>query len=276
MNALSAREGDRVPLSLDEVRGRQLELLDAIISHCDSLRLRVYLAHGSLLGAVRHQGFIPWDDDVDVMLPRSDFERFCSTFPAGRAQVSLRAPGLTPGHPLPYAKVCDDETELDNESDLITDLGVFVDVFPMDGWHNWRTIRLLQRALLVSLEQVFRAKHLSLTRKRPGLRNHALRAAKACALLIPTRLLVAVVTRVARLGSYDRSEEVGIIAWGYRESVPRSAMGDARSLPFEGAHLPCPADPDAVLRALYGNYQELPPEHERVTHHRFTAYLAPR
>lgn len=263
----------RTPLSPEDARRRQVRILDAVVQHCEAQDLRVYLAFGTLLGAVRHQGFIPWDDDIDVAMPRPDFERFCDTFAGRVPMVSLRAPGRTPGHPLPFAKVCDDETELDNESDLIRDLGVFIDVFPLDGWRDNDVARAVQRWALTALDQVFRAKHLSLRRRRPGARNLVLRVAKALAALIPTGWLVASTTRVGRWGGFDRCARGGGLVWGYRESVPREAFGEARPLEFEGVRFPGPADPDTVLRSVYGDYWQLPPEHQRVTHHRFTAYL---
>src|SRR4029079_13184062 len=98
----------RVLFRSGQLRARQLRLLRAVADHCETHGLRYYLCAGTLLGAVRHGGDIPWDDDIDLMLPRPDFDALCASFPTSAApdQVSLRALSNSPTHVLPFAKVC--------------------------------------------------------------------------------------------------------------------------------------------------------------------------
>lgn len=259
------------PIGIEELRQRQLVLLDRLVEVCDRLGLRYYLCAGTLLGAVRHQGYIPWDDDIDVMLPRRDYEVLCREFEDDEA-LSLRSSRRTPGYVLPFAKVCDERTRLEVESDIVEDIGIYVDVFPVDGWLRDRR-RRVQRAALGRLLDLMRVKHLSVeVRRRSRARNAVLRLAKLAVVWLPTAWVAAALTRVATWGDLDRCDEAGVIVWGYQESVPAAAYGAPRPLVFEGRDLAGPADPETVLSVLYGRYMELPPPEARVTHHRFTAY----
>lgn len=262
------------PLSLPEIREAQLGVLDAIDAHCAAHGITYYLCAGTLLGAVRHGGYIPWDDDIDIMLPRPDFERFCATFAApgsGSAHV-VHSAATSPDFALPFAKVCDTRTVLDVESDVVKGIGVFVDAFPLDGWRDGRLTRRAQRAGLALLTRLMLVKHLSLRSARGGARTLVLRAAKVVLAALPARAIAGGLTRVALWGSFGATADAGVIVWGYRETVPHRCYGDPVQLSFEGRLLPAPADADSVLRILYGDYGTLPPVAQQVTNHRFRAY----
>ena len=266
--------GEARQLTMEQLRERQLQLLTAVADHCEEHGLRYYLCAGTLLGAVRHQGYIPWDDDIDLMLPRRDFDRLCTTFPGpgARPDVSLRSLSSDEGYVLPFAKVCDDRTRLDVESDMISGLGVFIDVFPLDGWCRSPVPRLVQRMLLKGLLDVMRVKHMVLGRRRKGLRNVVLAVAKVLLAWLPVRWVARALERVAKLGRFDTAREAGVICWGYQESIPVTAYGEPGRLEFEGTSYQVPHDPHTVLGILYGDYMALPPVEQQVTHHRFVAY----
>ena len=261
-------------LSLEEIRRTQLGVLDAIGAHCTAHGIRYYLCAGTLLGAVRHGGYIPWDDDIDVMFPRPDFERFCATFdpPASDSTYVVHSAATSAGFGLPFAKVCDTRTVLDVESDVVKGIGVFVDAFPLDGWCDGALAGRAQRGVLALLTQLMRVKHLSLRSARGGARTVALRAAKVVLAALPARTIATGLTRVARRGRFGATADAGVIVWGYRETVPQECYGEPVDVDFEGRRLPGPADADRVLRVLYGDYLTLPPVAQQVTLHRFRAF----
>jgi len=265
------------PLSFAELRARQLDILDSVAEHCERHGLRWYLYAGTLLGAVRHRGYIPWDDDIDLWLPRPDYERFCRTYGDHTAErsFSVRCLESSEQYVLPFAKVCDDHTRISVESGVVEGLGVYVDVFPLDGWRDGRAARGAQRATLKALLTVVRAKHLVIGPRRSRGRNLVLWTAQAMAAPVSARTLGRWISRVARSCSFDNATEVGVLTWGGLEVFPAAAFDHQVPVPFEGRTLPSPAGTDEVLRIHYGDYWQLPPEHLRVTHHRFTAYELP-
>ncbi len=207
------------------------------------------------------------------MLPRPDFEALCAGFPDADTPdgVSLRSRRRDPGYVLPFAKICNDRTRLEVESDIIHGLGINVDVFPLDGWlEGWR--RRLQANLLNLLIQIMRAKHLKLARKRSLLRTSVLAVLKTLLTVLPAGRVSGGLERVGRWGDYETSREAGVLVWGTLEAFPVEAIGTPTPLDFEGKRYSGPEDPDRILRIHYGDYMQLPPEEARVTNHRFVAY----
>ncbi len=261
-------------LSSHELRARQLRILDAIDRHCREFGITYYLCAGSLLGAIRHGGYIPWDDDIDIMLPRQDYEQFCRTF--GRADgdvvYSLRSLETSPTYPFPFAKVCDDETRLDVGSDVVRDIGVYVDVFPIDAWCDGRIRGWLQRQALGLLCLAMRAKHLQTKTARNLFRKVVLSMAKLGARPVGARYIARALTLIATLSRQRHPRASGVIVWGYRERVPTHCYGSPQPIVFEGRKYPSPKDSETVLKIIYGDYMSLPPLDQRTTHHRFSAY----
>ncbi len=120
-------------LSLEEIKSFSLDILVFFDKYCSDNNLRYYLAFGTLLGAVRHRGFIPWDDDIDVYVPRPDYDRVIEQFkdPDGRyAAVSCFNDA---SYLYPFAKIVDRKIKSMTESGEIGANGLGIDLFPLDG-----------------------------------------------------------------------------------------------------------------------------------------------
>ncbi len=266
-----ARAVDRPELSTEELRGVQLTVLSEFDRLCRQHRLTYYVTYGTLLGAIRHGGYIPWDDDVDVMMPRADYDRLTATFAvAPPLHLRLDSPATRPGWPFPYAKISDDRTEVFEPLAEPLPLGVNLDVFPLDPVPEGPLVRMLQARVLHLLLWAVELRYIATERGRGWHRPASLAVVKPLLHLVPARLLVAAVTRLARVGGRGAGW-VGVRVGSYDWSVPAAALGTPQEITFDDLQLLGPADPHAVLTAMYGDYRQLPPVPERVSHHAFIA-----
>lgn len=254
-------------MTADEVRQVQLETLRAFSTWCEERGLHYQVAFGSLLGAVRHGGFIPWDDDIDLAMPREDYERFCAEFAADPPGVlEAASPVTSPSWPLPFAKVWDRRTVVVEHSHLPIHAGVGLDVFPIDDVPDSR----FSRALHLRLNAAARALE-SLASVKPRAGRSRSRALTVGVLGPVARRLGC--GRVARLRDHLASRWSGrctlasIPVGPYEWTVPRAAIASTGTCPFEDLSVAAPHDPHAVLTAIYGDYTTPPPEGKRVTHH---------
>lgn len=265
----------RRELTLDEVKSLELTLLEAFDSFCGTYHLTYYLAYGTLLGAVRHGGFIPWDDDVDVMMPRGDYERLCMIAAAPDAisgGMFLGEHRLQDGWPFAYAKVVDTGTSLDDGTRLGYPLGVNIDVFPIDGVPRTPPRRQVYAGFTRVLEGLLSLQAMAPRVGRSPLKVALLRLAGPLVHLVPRRTLVALRSRLARRYRVEPRGWSGVVSGSFLWSVPTQMLGTAGTITFEGSTVRVPTSPDTVLRAVYGDYLELPPPEARVRHHTFTAY----
>ena len=247
------------------LKARETELFKCFISICEKMDLTYYVLGGTLLGAVRHGGFIPWDDDIDVGMPRADYEKFLAgaqaLLPDG---LFLQTIFTDAGCTSPYAKIRDGSTTFIEASVAHVKMhhGVFIDVFPLDffpsearerrrftlRWHLYDCrIAAEARAKRSVGQQVKR--HL-LKIASPSLRRALLRRDRHYKSVSEGSL-------IANLGG----------AWGEREIMPAEWYGTGTPLRFEGITVNAPTEYKKWLENVYGDYMRLPPPEKRVPHH---------
>lgn len=264
-------------LSLEECKSRTQALFERFTVFCEENGLRYYTAYGSCIGAMRHGGFIPWDDDVDVSMPREDYNRLIRMLVDNASpQLRLFAPGDPAQYWLYYVKVTDPATQL--ESDYMRDIpgmGLFVDVFPMDEANLTP-----EQIAPIEKKMVSCIKHLRLsnmTRYWPS-KNPVKNVIK--------RLIFADAQRRGGAYWYNKLQRI-ICAAKARPASPdtapyylcgftaidKSLFGEGTLQTFEDFQVRVPEKTDAYLTKLYGDWRRLPPEEARVTTHDFHAYL---
>ena len=262
-------------LTLQEIKEVELQLLRRFHNFCVENNIRYFISHGTLLGALRYQAFIPWDDDLDVLVPREDYDRLLSIYPDDE-QFKLFAPEKDSSYYYPYAKFCDMSTRKD-ESDYNNgvELGIDIDVFPLDYWDDD-----LEKAKLEVKKQRRNIFFLGLAKlKKPDSLHPFKRFVKGLAMkvvkLYGSAYYVEQIMKGANKPEQKGSRYLGSKVWnlyGERDIIPAEAFSEAIELEFEGQKFFAPVGYDVFMSSLYGDYMPEPPVEKRKTHHSFKAY----
>lgn len=261
-----------------------LEIYKEIVKICDRHNLRHYVTDGTLIGAVRHKGFIPWDDDFDMSMPRPDYEKFIEY-----AQTEL-PPHLnfvnwknTPEFHLMFGKVQDCRKEviedIEKKSGLKMSNGLFVDIFPIDGYPMNILDRLMIKVINFILIQNMNFRFMKWReRSWKGRLLHPLGA--LVAILAPYLRkhsdFQSIYEKLLLKYSYDTSEYTGraslLLHVLNRPPLAKIAWGVGRKVTFCGTWVTIPSDADAYLCPIYGDYMKLPPEEKRHPTHSYSDY----
>lgn len=270
-NTMTEQLETRAFLSLDEIKQEALKILIAFDSFCTEHGLRYSLAGGTLLGAVRHHGFIPWDDDIDVMMPRPDYERL----KALRSEWIEETGYVIGGYPVidsqdsVFMKLMNERIDVTlEEHDTVLHLGI--DVFPVDGLsaNDEEVARIYEKAALYR-------KFIEAPYANPAVaKSTAKRFVKKVYRMLDSQLplLRSVEKRLNRLAqrrSYENSVYVGAITWGLYgpgERMEKASFEIFDTMEFEGKRFPVVSCWDAYLTGIYGDYMKIPPEADRKSH----------
>lgn len=262
-------------LSQKEVHETLLQMLVAFAEYCNKHDLRYYLVGGTLLGAIRHKGFIPWDDDIDVGMPRPDYERFLDLVkeePISELYdvISARENTLS----LPFAEMIHKKSRLERPTSKYIDedyqqLYLFLDIFPQDGWpENDATAKLLVKRtnFLRKLSTESRA-------RLGGGTNLFKKLVKIPAILlgraIGTNAINHHLDQIGKKYNYDLSKYVGAITYGIYgvgERCVREEVFPLTAVEFEGHSFCAPKCYDSYLKGIFGDYMTLPPKEKQVSH----------
>ena len=257
-------------LSLEEIQKIELNMFIWFDRFCRKYGLRYSMAGGTLLGAVRHKGFIPWDDDIDIGMPRPDYDRFVSLMRRKRLDKGniMLLPQDHPKAVMPYAKLFDRRTYTDFT--YATDAGsdcLWIDILPVDGMPED------PKELKRHFDRFNRLRFLlQLSRAKPGAGTTKLKRmlkplTRPFFALFPTAFWRDVMDRQARKYDFDASSHVGIAVWGLYgpgESVKKDE--GCMEMEFCGRSFLGTVAYDAYLRGIFGDYRKLPPKEKRVAH----------
>ena len=258
-------------LSTREIQLRCLGVLKAFDELCRENNLCYYLSGGTLLGAVRHHGFIPWDDDVDVMMPRTDYMKLLQ-LSCRDSHYRMYSAERNADYCRAWARMVDTQTYSREDTLFEGDTAaVYIDIFPIDGVPASRfasKIFFTRIRLLDVLCKFPRRKRVSEAERRRTAKK-ILRVLLGW-LPLDTHALALSMNSVAMHQCYDSSAYRGVSMvthYGSREKMPAAVFEHAVDVDFEGLKLPAPCGWDTYLTRLYGDYMTLPPEHAQVSAH---------
>ena len=258
---------------MQNLQNVQLEIAEVIKRICEKNNIRYFLAYGTLIGAVRHDGFIPWDDDIDIMMPYPDllkFEHECKTdLPDG---YFYQSPQTDLEYRLSIMRVCKDNTLLLEKATADKNIhhGIFVDIYPIYGAAPKNKRK----------KQIFQAMERALYLLDEPVKNHGAVMRLGSAFLLKTKTKKGKARAQQKLFKkisqydYDQSENVVCLDSSIikmRTVYKREWFGDGVMHKFGDTQFMIPVNPDEILKKVYGDYMQLPPEEARKPHHDFVS-----
>ena len=249
-----------------------LQMLAWFHEFCQTQGLRYYVLGGTMLGAVRHQGFIPWDDDIDVGMPREDYLRLEQLLQhRHHDRYRLETPSSAEGDFFyPFAKLYDTRTTLVENTRYQIRRGIYLDIFPLDGAGTseqdarryFAAVKWRRQLLLAMTTGIRQGRHwgknlsVFLLRQVPNW-------------MVNKKKLLRSIDTISSGRPFDDCAWVGNLmgAWMERELMPREVLGTPKVYCFEGLAVYGPEDPEGYLTKVYGDWRKLPPEEQRVSCH---------
>lgn len=257
---------------MKELQMKSLEILKVFKNFCDKHGLLFYFCGGCCIGTLRHGGFVPWDDDVDVFMPRTDYERLAELWPRDMANTQYVFSRSSEDQFLRslLSAVVDINTTFikDRQKDLDIPHGVRLEILPLDGCPASRFARRCQKMWALTYQ-------LYMNQEAFSSKGKLLQALSQIALnLVPnwkSRYKIArfAEKKMSKHPFWECEKTTELCArWKYMNNeYPQSAFAAATFKRFEGVEMPIPQGYDDYLTMAFGNYMELPPEESRVPKH---------
>lgn len=264
-------------MTIQEVHQVSLDVLQEFHDFCVNNNIHYSLSGGSLIGAIRHNGFIPWDDDIDVQMPRPDYEKFIHTYTShsGFELCCRELPDYEKKMGYPYARLCDTKrtfVDMGTKPWIQKQLGIWIDILPCDGMPSDE--KLAKKHLRINWlweKQAFwsgtRYIPWSYIVKAKNLNEKAKFIVKKILSMIIRVSSFEPIYRVKTKYDYNTSEYFFAIPhYGMREWQPKKNMESFQLHKFEDREFMIMSGFDANLTSLFGDYMKLPPEDKRISH----------
>lgn len=266
-------------ITLEEQKQIEFELLKYFKKVCEENNLKYFLAGGTLLGAVRHKGFIPWDDDIDVLMSREDYMKVLPLL-ENNEKYDILTPYNDEEYYYFFSKLVDKRTVLKEKFPTdIKKMGVYIDIFPIDGMPDdineaEKYMEMLSKEVKLYFSSMikwyygggnFVKKLMNVFLKFP----HYLYCSRINYKKRKNKIL-----ELMKKYDYQKSSNVAFLLSQYKrkEIIDKGVYSEAMSIEFEGEMFSAPTRYKEYLTALYGDYMQLPPVEQRKSNHRFEMY----
>ena len=261
---------------LNEMQLMMLDMMKWFHSFCQENNIKYFVIGGTMLGAVRHQGFIPWDDDIDVGIPRKDYERLIrekkSLFGGEKRYIFESYHDGKRDFIYAYAKIYDTHTTLVENCRHHAKRGIFIDVFPLDGIGSSREDAYKNFLPIKRRVNFLMTRTCELRKSRKLVKNIAIVLSRLLpGFLFDNHKFIAKINYLCSERDFESSVFVGNLFgnWGKKEIMPKSYFGKPTLYKFEDMYVYGPEDYDNYLRNVYNNWCQLPPIEEQKSHHDF-------
>ena len=250
-------------LTIEEIQKQSVKILYAIDSICRQEGIKYFLAYGTLLGAVRHNGFIPWDDDIDVQMPRDDYDRFeeyCKNHSEELYPLVLFSQETESRYPYVIDRLCDTRYTIKKDDEKDYGMGLFVDIYPLDGMgNNINEAISIERRVhpLCSMFCQSSKKYIKIGRTW-GIKKIIAKYRKFIyAKFRGKHYFGKQIDSISKEHNYDDSDFVGCVVWrtyGKRDIYKKEWFDELIEHKFEEKMLMIPKHYDSILSSIYGDY----------------------
>ena len=241
-----------------------LDILISVSQFCEQNSINYSLSYGTLIGAIRHKGFIPWDDDIDIIMPRDDYERFVSSYSDERYEIVDGS--HNPNHS--HIRVADGKTvlKLDPWRAQFYKEGLWIDVFPIDKVPDSTKGYILFKKWVWFLFEM----QLTGEVKRKGFINKVLHVlCKPFSKYCGKKALQAM--KLYNKQNTQSVANMGVLYVSYPK-FPLNYLNEYVEVDFEGHKFKAISQYDSFLRGIYGDYMQFPPKDKQNPHHNYTAF----
>lgn len=255
-----------------------LDVLKAFIKLCGQHGLTYYCCAGTAIGAVRHHGIIPWDDDIDVIMPRPDYDRLLEIVKKKNlGKYELITPYNNNAYPLYFSKLANAGTTLVEDAHIPCVTGLYVDIFPLDATSDdtdeakrlkRKYTKIINRLNAVSTHNSF-GEYMALLADPKEWGRFAIKTAAFFARKQLRRTLIRQMDNISHKFDYGKAANVQVYtgSYGMKEVFPKAWLGNGTMLPFEDITVRLPEQYDTYLRHFFGDYMQFPPEEQRIEKH---------
>lgn len=261
-------------MTLKDIQKQSLNILQAVDSFCEKNNIKYSLGYGSLLGAIRHKGFIPWDDDIDIMLTRPEYNKFIHSFQCDG--LKCVAPELGNSY-MTFGRIVDLEKTRSVSMRRWTrnekNLGLWIDVFPIDGVPDgideFKLTVGIMRDYIIMNERIREGKH-SISTSYSLRKNLSVIKNKLLYGWLSTDTYWQRMMSVLSKSSFGTTEYAGLMVfpyYGLRNRTRTKVFESYTRVPFEEFEFSIIQDYDEFLHDIYDDYMKLPPEEDRVPKH---------
>ena len=273
--------------NLKEIQKIELNILLYLDKICKENNLKYYLISGTLLGAIKYQGFIPWDDDIDVVLMRDDYLKLVKILANNTSQYKLLSIYNNKKYYYPFAKLVDSKTKLVENAKEIPDLGVFVDIFPLDAYKNNDNIEIQDRKLRMIRNLAVR--RFRIKNDIRGNFSYNIKSQKVKLYWLKNSIYILIDYLSLPLGynywvnlldkkltkiNINDADYVGIRVkeFGSKETYLKQEILEQQKVKFEGYYFPSFKNYYTYLIKKYGDYRLDPPINKQYSHHQNKIY----
>lgn len=266
-------------LTLEEVHIETIKHIEYLDQLCEKIGVNYSVCFGTLIGTVRHKGFIPWDDDFDIVMLRPDYDKFvnyCQTHLEELGPYRLMNKDTTEGYPYNLSRFCDTRYRMESFSQSDAGMGLFIDIYPLDGIGNdpekaRKRIRWKKRLYTIGWTSSIKQT------PPPSKKGFILKGAKYLLYLWAKnktpRYFFDKFDSLSKVYDYDSSDWVAVVTWdtGFYP-MKKAWIKDCVRMPFETISVRAPKEYDKILKEIYGDYMTLPPVEKRHATHSYRLF----